>query len=330
LLYKSTKRRKRLVDIHVFAWKRSKSLSRLLNSINNAEYSAEPIMLIVHVDGSSTDQVNRVLLNFKWKFGRKYYKILRNSHNLGLKELMLKSWEDSKYSLFLEDDVQVSPYYYNYLTKCLQFIKDKKYILGCSLYTPRLDEITLGIKDLQNPPLWNFRNLTEKEYVYYQLPCSWGAVYEEGKWLQFLKYLKFRSSNTTDLQLPLRSNNWAQSWKRFLIEYMYAKGYFLLYPNYENQSSFSTNYYEQGVHSVPEGFKVIVPDSLRQVPDPRFQVPLVNDVNLLQNFPIKQDQIPWISVHNRIVTVSDVLRQGEEWIQKVEKIDPKAAFILRN
>jgi hypothetical protein len=322
---------KREIDIHVFAWKRSKSLSRLLYSLNDADYSSSSgkVMMIVHVDGDSTEDVNRVLLNFKWKFGRKYYKIQKSKKNQGLKEILLKSWDYSKYSLFLEDDVQVSRFYFSFLQKCLKFIKGSD-ILGCSLYTPRLDEITPGIKDLQNPPLWNFRNLTKREYVYYQLPCSWGAVYEEVKFKSFLKYLKFRAQNTTDLQLSLRSNNWAQSWKRFLIEFMYAKGYFLLYPNYENQVSYSTNYYEEGVHSVPEGFAVVVPDTFRQVPDYRFQVPLVTDFDLLQTFPTLQEEIPWISIHNRIVNESDAVMQGQEWITIVQKIDPRAAEMLRN
>lgn len=38
------------------------------------------------------------------------------------------------------------------------------------------------------------------------------------------------------------------SWKKFLIDMMYLRGYVTLYPNFPNQTSFSTNHMEPGAH----------------------------------------------------------------------------------
>ncbi|KAJ3065338.1 hypothetical protein HDU98_011282 [Podochytrium sp. JEL0797] len=56
---------------------------------------------------------------------------------------------------------------------------------------------------------------------------------------------------------------------------MYINRLMLVYPNFANQSSFSTNHYEAGVHSVRDGDAIRVPDFLRQDIDDRFTVPLL-------------------------------------------------------
>jgi hypothetical protein len=81
---------KNTLNIHVFAWKRGKSLSRLLNSLNNAEYMDDQALLIIHVDGEESEEVDRVLFNFKWKFGRKYMIIQRNKSRVGLLKVFFK------------------------------------------------------------------------------------------------------------------------------------------------------------------------------------------------------------------------------------------------
>ena len=133
---------------------------------------------------------------------------------------MLNSWYkgyNAKYSIFLEDDVQVSPFFFKYSMECIKHLQsNSKKLIGCSMYTPRLDEIS-PTKDPQHPPLWNFSHLTDKNWVYYQLPCSWGAIYKVNEWKKFIKYLKYRIYSSKKLpEIPnSRSNQWEQSWKRF-------------------------------------------------------------------------------------------------------------------
>lgn len=62
---------------------------------------------------------------------------------------------------------------------------------------------------------------------------------------------------------------------------MYLRKHLVLYPNLHNQKSFSTNYYEEGVHSVPSGMEIQIPDKLRvpELIDTRFTVPLLGYID---------------------------------------------------
>ena len=95
-----------------------------------------------------------------------------------------------------------------------------------------------------------------------QIPCSWGAVYFPEHWREFHEYLSVRLAGThPDLPISsivapgLRSNKWTRSWKKYFIELVFLRGYVMLYPNYEDYVSLSTNHLELGSH-----VKVAPPD----------------------------------------------------------------------
>lgn len=46
----------------------------------------------------------------------------------------------------------------------------------------------------------------------------------------------------------VRSNKWTRSWKKYFIELVYLRGYVMLYPNYKDYVSLSTNHLEIGTH----------------------------------------------------------------------------------
>jgi hypothetical protein len=85
------------------------------------------------------------------------------------------------------------------------------------------------------------------------VPCSWGAVYFPEQWRVFHRYLSERLLETQiklgDVVAPeVRSNHWTKSWKKYFIELAYLRGWVMLYPNYSNFSSLSTNHLEIGSH----------------------------------------------------------------------------------
>jgi hypothetical protein len=170
--------------------------------------------------------------------------------------MMLKAWKPKsafEYGIFLEDDVEVSKYYFSwiifqfrqhlfdpYMLKNFEdeedmeiFVEEKLMSkladpddsrwLGISLYAPKLNEIAYPAV------FWNFtdiyaaseqktvESLTEIPSAFLmQLPCSWGALYFPWWWLLFLEYSSLRLT----LQLHVadipnsRSNRWANSWKK--------------------------------------------------------------------------------------------------------------------
>ena len=46
--------------------------------------------------------------------------------------------------------------------------------------------------------------------------------------------------------------------EKFLIDFMYGRGYVMLYPNLRDQRAFSTTYMEKGDHTAKDGVKEAV------------------------------------------------------------------------
>ncbi|KAJ3393209.1 cytosolic Fe-S cluster assembly factor cfd1 [Lobulomyces angularis] len=328
-LLKSVRDLKFFIELHVFCWKRNESLKRLLKSLNNANYFHKfsvPVSIVFHLDGGYTKKVLATVENFEWVYGKKT--ILKSEIRKGLQDSIVDAWSpksSNEFAIFLEDDIEVSSLFYKYAIFCISrfLIKDSAVtdINGCSLYTPRINEITPS--DPQKPENFTIDELKLKTTIIhnknkevniykFQLPCSWGAIYEPTHWIKFKVYYNKRkllyldklkndkdidlnneSENVIRREFPLvpnsRSNYWSQSWKKFMIEYMVAKNIKMIYPNFNNQTSFSTNHYEEGIHTVKEGDEEIVTDSLRQerdigLVDFRFTVPL---------FQVSENHLIW-------------------------------------
>ncbi|XXG44669.1 hypothetical protein AAC387_Pa01g4408 [Persea americana] len=151
--------------------------------------------------------------------------------------------------------MEVSPYYYLWIKYALlPYHYDPHISLpeisSISLYTPRLVEV---VKDR---PKWNatdfFKKLHPNTPYLHQLPCSWGAVFFLKHWREFYVYMNMRFTEDAK-QNPVqisksRTNGWQASWKKFLIDMLYLRGYVSLYPNFPNQQSFSTNHMEPRAH----------------------------------------------------------------------------------
>ena len=109
-------------------------------------------------------------------------------------------------------------------------------MVGISLYTPRLNEISLGRE--HNQPWRASSHIAEPAFLM-QLPSSWGALYFAPFLRHFKRFyavrtrwplyntsadddpMKQRTASNPLLNLPnCRANHWPRSWKRFMIEFM--------------------------------------------------------------------------------------------------------------
>ncbi|KAE8688767.1 hypothetical protein F3Y22_tig00110956pilonHSYRG00167 [Hibiscus syriacus] len=184
------------ISINIITQNRAPSLTRLLKSMSDAYYIGDEIPIIFNMDRELIRAVS-------------------------------ESWyptSDDDYGLLLEDDIEVSSYYYLWIKYALlAYHYDPQVsfpeLSSISLYTPRLVEV------VKERPRWNatefFKQIHPNTPYLHQLSCSWGAS---------------------------RTNGWQASWKKFRINMMYLRGYVRLYPNFPNQASFSTNHMEQGAH----------------------------------------------------------------------------------
>lgn len=63
------------ISIHIFAWRRHKSLQRLLRSLNRARYHGHRVPLVLHIDGEPLPSVIELAHSFRWPHGRKVVEI---------------------------------------------------------------------------------------------------------------------------------------------------------------------------------------------------------------------------------------------------------------
>ncbi|KAF0516104.1 glycosyltransferase 2 [Gigaspora margarita] len=253
--------------IQVITQDRPQSLARLMQSLNSSIYFGDKVHLTLNIDRSADPVTVKYCKTFEWPHGQ-----INNKYRIkqgGLVTSIVESYypiTNDDYAIILEDDIEVSPFYYiwaKYTILKYRYGTDRNLVnrlYGVSLYNTRLNEfnITTGRRRF-NPVdvLENTKYPNNSPYLI-QVPCSWGALFFPEVWREFHDYLKARLDDTTgpnlqQIEIPeSRSNMWTSSWKRFFIELIYLRGYMMLYPNYEDFISFSTNHAETGVHF---GFK---------------------------------------------------------------------------
>ena len=120
--------------IVVVAYNRENSLRRLLNSISNASFSVNSIPMIISIDGEAPDTVIAIAKDFHWSHGDK--RIINHDHRLGLKEHIFACGNlTSQYGtvIILEDDLLVSPGFYDFDKKAAEFFDKEQEIAGISL-----------------------------------------------------------------------------------------------------------------------------------------------------------------------------------------------------
>ncbi|KAF5831096.1 hypothetical protein DUNSADRAFT_13615 [Dunaliella salina] len=237
------------LTICVITYNRLLALQRLLLSLNHARYH-EHVDLRISVEAGAPSDLLRYVETFVWVHGSKtvHVRVVR----AGLIPAVVESWfpaNDNCYGVLLEDDLEVSPYFYEWLMFALAMIKKTDMhnrVFGISLYTPRVIETVnpyrTFLPDVEFPHSPAFLQ---------QMPCSWGAMFFPDAWKKYIKYLHHRLIYNGSLLVPnSRTNGWVGSWKKYFVELAWAEALFMLYPNFKNQTSFSTNYVEQGAHVV--------------------------------------------------------------------------------
>ena len=241
------------VSVNIITQNRANSLKRLLKSISNAYYLGDSIALSFNMDSKVDDETLLTINQFEWAHGPKV--VRRRVIQGGLIRAVSESWypaSDHDFGLLLEDDIEVSPLYYMWIKYALlAYHYDPSVSIpelsAIALYTPKLVEV------VKERPKWNATDFFRGNTPYlHQLPCSWGSVFFPKHWREFYKYMGMRFTEdpkVNPVQIPRsRTNGWQASWKKFLIDMMYLRGYVALYPNFPDQASFSTNHMEPGAH----------------------------------------------------------------------------------
>lgn len=231
------------IAIVVVAYNRVGSMSRLLSSLEKASYPAgKNIPLIISVDKSNTDVVERYADDFQWQFGEKI--VDKHDVNLGLRPHMLSlgKWFD-KYDaiIVLEDDVVVSPCFFPYSMQTVKRYSDNDSIAGISLYSFKVNYQT-------GTPFEPLKN--EHDVFFMNCAMSWGEVWMRNSWLKFYDwYLKNQDFKKSD-HLPPAICAWNdKSWLKYHTKYCIEENKYFVFP----YVSLTTNYGDAGIHNNGSG-----------------------------------------------------------------------------
>jgi hypothetical protein len=213
------------------AFKREKSLGRLLHSVNQAYYP-ESVQLVISLDFGATEDVKKTAQNFDFKHGS--VQIIEQTKKLGLKDHIMVCADFSlQYGsvIILEEDLIVSPGYYNYAKKALDYYDNENSVAGISLYSQRFNETA----QLPFEPL-----KTECSAYFMKLVCSWGQAWSSKQWKEFKDWYSDIQSTTilNTIELPENVKDWSKnSWKKYFNAYLIKKDKYVVYP----YNSYSTH-----------------------------------------------------------------------------------------
>lgn len=222
--------------IVVVAFNRTLSLKRILDSLLKAVY-IEKTKLIISIDNNGTNQdVVELAKSFFWEFGEK--EVIYQSEHLGLRKHIL-TCGDLTYQygsiIMLEDDLVVSPYFYQYAVEALNYYKDANEIAGISLYN-------LPYTEASKLP---FLPLKDDSDVYFmQVPSSLGQSWSMEHWDKFKKWFDASPDLKLIKGLPIIATKYwsASSWKKYFYGYLVECNKFFVFP----QVSLTTNFNDRG------------------------------------------------------------------------------------
>ncbi|GBC05457.1 hypothetical protein RclHR1_06230017 [Rhizophagus clarus] len=278
------------IQLQVITQNRPVSLSRLINSLNSSYYFGDDnVSLTVNIDGGADPVTMDFCSKFLWNHGSKNvrHRIVQGK----LIPMVIESYypnDYNDYGLLLDDDVEVSPFYYIWVKYSIlkyRYGPDKSQrLFGISLYGQRYMELNmfgLGTKFPNRSPYLS------------QVPCSWSAVYFPEIWKEFHEYLIKRLDDEREIIVSNSKSSYKRkkSWKNYFIELIYLRGYVMLYPNFKNLTSFSTNHAK-----------------------PVFDVPLMKEFTLYDELPNNHlpnfTELPVTDLWGNLTTFNDLINRG--------------------
>lgn len=227
------------ISIVIAAYDRPASLQRLLGSIGRANYQGnQNIQLVISIDHSGNNDCQTIADAFEWKHGAK--KVIHHPQNLGLKKHILSCGDLTQQHdavIVLEDDLLVSPFFYDYAQQAYAFYKTDEQVAGIALYHNTFNEVAYCPFEPLHDGYDNY---------FMQVPCSWGQLWTKTQWTAFVSYLsEVKDEQLTDA-LPASVQQWPNksSWKKFFYSYLQLTGTYFVYP----RVGLSTNFGDAGQH----------------------------------------------------------------------------------
>lgn len=228
-----------LPTIVVIGYNRPKSLLRLLESLSKAHYPAGEIRLVISLDNSGTLEPLRIAEAYPWTHGEK--RVIHREKRMGLRNHILACGDlTEEYGdvVVLEDDLFVSPYFYEYTTQALTFYDEDPRIAGISLYSQQFNQTA-------NLPFTPIDDGNSDAY-FMQLAASWGQAWSRKHWQGFRQWLEANGTDISRVEgIPRDIRSWPESsWLKLYNAYIISRDLYFVYP----YRSLTTNFGDPGEH----------------------------------------------------------------------------------
>lgn len=225
------------ITIIVVGYNREDSIQRVLDSLAKAQYAYSGVRLLISIDHSENKKVVQTAERFKWKYGEK--KVIVHPERLGLRKHIISCGDLTKeYGavMILEDDLYVSPDYYNFAMQALEKYGEHPAIAGIALNTKR--ELLESV--------YPFFPLKRGEDIYFQqFATSWGQVWNERMWVGFRNWYDAHPTLPYHKDVPQVVLNYPDtSWAKFYQTYIVDTGKYFVY----SYDSLTTNFGDAGQH----------------------------------------------------------------------------------
>lgn len=222
----------------VVGYNRILGMMRLLESLEKADYGDDELTLIISLDNCGSSKPEEAVKAFSWSHGKKIVRTFPKRQ--GLRKHILSCGEFlNEYDAIaiLEDDIVVSPGYYQYMKQAVEYYKDNADIAGISLYSHKMN-VNIDLPFIPEPDGY--------DVFFMQFAQSWGQIWLKEQWFEFRDWYYANSKNDiASNNVPDFVSNWPEtSWLKYHIKYCIDENKFFVYP----YQALSTCFSETGEH----------------------------------------------------------------------------------
>lgn len=211
--------------IVVIGYNRVDCLRWLTQSLLNAKYE-NSAPLVFSIDCSGCKEVYDFVNEFEWPYGDKYVRI--QNERLGLKKHIYECGDISKYFkavIILEDDTYVTPGFYSYFDKAVDFYKNDKNITCISGYLNRIN----GYAEVPFEPYYNGSDVIAIQEISSTGECFTGEMWADfRKWLAIEEHSSDDYIDSVDMQPSIKK--WKRAWTKYYNAYMIESNKYCIYP----------------------------------------------------------------------------------------------------
>lgn len=228
--------------IIAIGYNNAEALVRLLDSLNRADYGNDAVPLIISLDHSGNDEVEKSAEEFQWQHGRKEIRTFEKRQGLRKHILSCGEYLHTYDALYVfEDDTLAAESFYRFGQACIAFYAKNEQIAGISLYSHAWNQNA-------NFPFEPVKNQYDTYFMQYA--PSWGQIWLKEPWLDFIEWYHenqqlFDAERNSDIPGVLYS--WGDnSWLKYHIAYCAIKKKYFVYPYH----SYTTDFVEKGTHFI--------------------------------------------------------------------------------